>query len=160
MNRWIIFLATGFYSGLCPKAPGTAGSFAAMVIYCIMGAVFKEKTGVIIACVFAIGLLPAIIISDSAEKIFNEKDPQKVVIDEFFGLWITFVFVPFSFKVALIGFVLFRIFDICKPFPINYLQRIKGGLGIMIDDLLAGLYVRIIFALLLYFQGNIPFKII
>ncbi len=159
LNKIIKFFATGFYSGTIPKAPGTMGSLVALVIYCIIGVVFKEKSEKIISLLFAFGTFPAIIICDQAEKMFSEKDPQRVVIDEFFGMWLTFIFLPFSFASAIIGFILFRIFDIIKPFPINSLQSIKGGLGIMIDDLFAGAYARIILAVLFYFKDYIPFAI-
>ena len=159
LNFFMKFLATGFYTGTIPKAPGTFGSLAACAIYCLIGVLFPEQSGTFIALVFAFGTFPAIIICDFAEKMFSEKDPQRVVIDEFFGLWLSFIFLPFSFKTALLGFLLFRFFDIVKPFPINSVQKIKGGLGIMFDDIIAGTYSRILLGILLYFKDYLPFSL-
>lgn len=159
MENIVKFLATGFYSGLSPKAPGTVGSVTALGIYIVLGMFFKNDISVIITIIFAAGVIPATIVCNMAEKIYGEKDPQKVVIDEFFGQWLTFIFLPFSIKAAFIGFILFRIFDILKPFPINVLQKIRGGIGIMIDDLLAGLFAAVILHGILYYEYLLPVKI-
>jgi phosphatidylglycerophosphatase A len=82
----------------------------------------------------------------------NEKDPSHIVIDEFAGLWLTLLFVQPSYKNAIAGFILFRIFDIAKPFGIRKMEKFKKGWGIMLDDLLAGLYSNLILQSLVFFK--------
>ena len=87
--------------------------------------------------------------SGKAEKIFNKKDCRYIVIDEVAGIFISLLFVPYSLKVALIGFFLFRIFDALKPFPAAKLQDLTGSAGIMLDDVIAGIYTNIVLQVVL-----------
>ncbi|MFW6366111.1 MAG: phosphatidylglycerophosphatase A [Spirochaetota bacterium] len=131
-------LYTGFYTGLVPVAPGTAGTVLALVLYMIVQT-HAGRCGLFINMVVVLILLyPAILLGDHAERETGIKDPQVVVLDEMMGYWITMFMVPYSVSAAIAGFVLFRFFDILKPWPIRSLQRLKGGLGIMIDDYVAG----------------------
>jgi len=82
-------------------------------------------------------------LSARAEAIFNKKDARQIVIDDFYGMWVSLLFLPYSFKLSLAGFILFRIMDGLKPYPIYKVERLKGGLGVMGDDLLAGIFVNI-----------------
>lgn len=140
----VILLSTGFYSGQMPIAPGTFGTIAAMIIYFLVALVVPDYVQYIFPALFIVGLIPAVKVCDEAEKIFSVKDPQNVVIDEFWGYFLAVSFHAYSWKMALLAFVLFRIFDIIKPYPIYSLQKIKAGWGIMIDDLIAGLYANLI----------------
>ena len=85
-------------------------------------------------------LYPSIKLEDEGEAYFGKKDPSEVVLDEMMGYWISVLFYPFSWMIAVYAFILFRFMDIVKPYPINKLQNLRGGLGIMADDFIAGIY--------------------
>ena len=140
VNKIKEILFTGFYSGYSPVAPGTAGSVVGMCILIAMYFIFNQHFFWANIILIVVSLYPAVLLGDSAVKFFGEKDPQQVVLDEMQGIWITMIFVPFNWITILIGFALFRIFDILKPYPINKIQELEGGLGIMADDWLAGIY--------------------
>jgi len=148
------FLFTGFYSGYCPVAPGTAGTFVAMLLYILHNILFGEMLGdliIYVNLVIVIVLIyPSIKLGDAAEVFYKTKDPQQVVLDEMMGYWIGILFIPFSFTGAFAAFLLFRIFDIIKPFPARNLESLKGGLGIMLDDYIAGIYTCICMNILIY----------
>jgi phosphatidylglycerophosphatase A len=148
MDRLIMFIATGAYSGYLPKAPGTWGSILGVGLWaCLHNLELLPYAGVI-AALFIIGTACA----GSAEKIVDRGDPGLVVIDEIVGQLIALAAVPFHPVAALLGFVLFRIFDIFKPFPVNWLDKhIHGGLGIMLDDVVAGLYALLVLQIFLKF---------
>jgi phosphatidylglycerophosphatase A len=137
MDRLIMVLATGLYSGYLPKAPGTWGSVVGLVLYYFLHAVALPTYLIIVGVLLVVGFF----VAGSAEKILDRKDPGCVVIDEIVGLLITLAAAP-PFPLAwLLGFVLFRFFDIIKPFPVRWVdERIQGGVGIMLDDVVAGLF--------------------
>ncbi|PKL37911.1 MAG: phosphatidylglycerophosphatase A [Spirochaetae bacterium HGW-Spirochaetae-1] len=138
-------LFTGFYSGYVPLAPGTAGTFVGMIFYFLEYLIFGPRVSPWVNVGVAVILLyPAIKLGDAGELYFGKKDPQEVVLDEMMGYWITMMFLPFSIKLSILGFILFRIMDVLKPYPAGKLQELKGGLGIMIDDYIAGVYACII----------------
>lgn len=149
------FLFTAFYSGYCPKAPGTAGTFVAMAIYIAENIVFSgannDLLNIVNLIIVSLLIYPSVKLSDYAEEFYNSKDPQSVVIDEVIGYWISVLFLPFSFSYAFLAFILFRLFDIVKPFPARGLQSLSGGLGIMIDDIIAGVYALIVMHIADYF---------
>ncbi|HNX23339.1 MAG TPA: phosphatidylglycerophosphatase A [Spirochaetota bacterium] len=138
------FFFTAFYSGYSPIAPGTAGTLVATALYILENLIFSETDSSslnLFNLVFIILIIyPSIKLGDAAEKFYKSKDPQHVVLDEMLGYWIGVLFIPFSFTYAVIAFILFRIFDIIKPFPARSLESLTGGLGIMMDDIIAGLY--------------------
>jgi phosphatidylglycerophosphatase A len=143
-------LATGFGSGLAPLAPGTAGTLVGIPLYLL----FSVLTWPIwLITVLAFTCL-AWYVSDEAERLFGRKDAQCIVIDEIAGLqWTLFWVDPTVAHVAL-GFVLFRLFDITKPFPARRFQdRLPGGLGIVADDLVAGVYGNMALQLLIRWLG-------
>lgn len=148
------FFFTGFYSGYSPVAPGTAGTFVAMVIYILENIFFADMLGdsiiYINVVIVLILIYPSIKLGDAAEVFFKVKDPQQVVLDEMMGYWIGVFFIPFSFTGAAAAFLLFRVFDIIKPFPARNAESLKGGLGIMLDDYIAGIYTCICMNLLIY----------
>lgn len=140
-----MFIASGAYTGYLPKAPGTWGSLIGVGLWAGMQRLeLLPYTGIVFA-LFVIGAACA----GSAEKILDRGDPGIVVIDEIVGQLIALAAAPFHPGAALLGFVLFRFFDILKPFPINWLDKhIHGGLGIMFDDVVAGLYSLLILQLI------------
>ena len=132
-----MFIATGFYSGYLPKAPGTWGSLVGLVLFFLLHNLSLEIYLAVVAGIFLIGTFA----SGEAEKIMDRQDPGLVVIDEIVGMLITMIAIPATPLAMALGFVLFRIFDIWKPFPIGFVdQRFHGGLGIMLDDIVAGIY--------------------
>ena len=148
--------------GYLPIAPGTWGSAVGVAIYMSMRAAFLHflrKTGSLDSLIFPLFLLIGIFVitgfgiwaATKAETLFGKKDPGAVVVDEVSGQLITFLFLPLgaSFGVIVVGFILFRLFDIFKPYPIRRLEALGGGLGIMADDVLAGVYAATLLQLLL-----------
>ncbi len=137
-----VIIATWFGAGLSPKAPGTVGSLAALPF--AWGILYVSGwPGLLLAvvAVFGVGLWA----SHGYTSISGDHDPGPVVIDEVAGQWLTLCVVPLEWPWFLAGFVLFRIFDIFKPWPVGWLDRhVKGAMGIMIDDIAAGLYAVII----------------
>lgn len=137
MNQLIIALATGFYVGLLPKAPGTWGSLAAFIPWFFLKDIPLPAYLTVLAILFVIGFF----VSGSAEKILDRPDAGPIVIDEILGMFITLTLAPPHPAAWILGFILFRIFDIFKPFPVSWFdQQIHGGIGIMMDDVIAGLY--------------------
>ena len=131
----IQFLALGFGSGLAPKAPGTFGTLIAIPLFYLM-AQFSTSTYALIVTLMAIA---GIYICGKGAKHMGVHDHPAIVWDEIVGYLITMFMIPWSWHSVLLGFVLFRIFDILKPWPISYLDKnCHGGFGIMIDDVVAG----------------------
>ena len=135
------FLAFGFGSGLAPKAPGTFGTLAAIPVYLLMTHLSWPWYLAATALSFVVGVY----LCNRASDMLGVHDHGGIVWDEFVGLWLTLYLIPLEWQWLLLGFVLFRFFDIIKPFPIKWLdQKVSGGFGIMIDDVVAGLYAWII----------------
>ncbi len=139
MDTFFLAIATGLYSGKLPKAPGTWGSlFALLPCFLLRGLGITEYL-IVTAIIFIVGTVAA----GAAEKIMDKPDPGSIVIDEIAGIFITFIAMPApnSPLCWLLGFVFFRLFDIVKPFPVSWFdQCFHGGLGIMLDDIMAGIY--------------------
>lgn len=148
-SRWTHFLGLGLGSGLSPVAPGTFGSVAALVLYFPISLL---PTLTYVGLVIAALALGVHICQEVADDLGVE-DPGAVVWDEFVGLWIALTFVPSGWYWLLGGFVLFRAFDILKPWPVSYFDRMGGGLGIMLDDVAAGIYTLIVLQLLFVFMS-------
>ncbi|MDW7771586.1 MAG: phosphatidylglycerophosphatase A [Desulfobulbaceae bacterium] len=137
MDRLFMFIASGAYSGYLPKAPGTWGSLLGLGLWLGLRRLELIPYLSVVAALFIIGTA----CSGAAEKILDRGDPGIVVIDEIVGLFIALAAAPYHPSAILSGFLLFRIFDILKPFPAGWLDtHIHGGLGIMLDDVIAGLY--------------------
>ena len=131
----IFLLAFGFGSGFAPKAPGTAGTLLAVLIHLILVNLPPWIHGTIIFAAFFIGIW----ICGRTAEYLGVHDHEGIVWDEFVGYWVMMFLVPSSWLWVSFGFVLFRILDIFKPWPISVVDRqVGGGLGIMLDDLLAG----------------------
>lgn len=142
------FLALGFGSGLSPKAPGTAGTIASIPIWFWLAEQSLLFQSVFLAATFFIGIY----FCDKTGKDLGVQDHGAIVWDEFVGFWLTMMFAPAGFLWLLVGFFLFRLFDIWKPWPINYLDKhVHGGLGVMLDDVLAGVFAGLLLYLVSIF---------
>lgn len=140
MTRLAVFIATAGYCGYFPIAPGTVGSAAGLVVYLLVWWAQSPPLEVaLIALIFAAGTWAA----THAERFFGGIDPGPVVIDEVLGMLVTLAFIPAGWSAALTGFVLFRVFDVIKPYPANRLEKFHGGFGIMADDAMAGVYANL-----------------
>ena len=140
MTRLAVFVATVGYCGYFPFAPGTVGSAAGLVVYALVWWSGSPAVEVIlIAALFAAGVWAGTV----AEQYFGGIDPGPIVIDEVVGMLITLAFIPVGWSGALAGFVLFRIFDVIKPFPAARFERLHGGLGVMADDAMAAVYANL-----------------
>jgi phosphatidylglycerophosphatase A len=155
-----VFIATGFGAGFIPFGPGTWGSLVGLLIAYGLIAAFGADALLLQNILIVAGLVFAglgVWASGRAEKVFGRKDAGQIVIDEVFGQIISFVFIaPYLASLGanwrwlmIAGFALFRAFDIFKPYPINGLQGLSGGIGVMMDDALAGVYAAAVLSLLL-----------
>ena len=146
-----VWIATGLGAGYFPVAPGTAGSLVGLALVVALRQTSLDAAGLAASLaalafvLFALGVWSA----GKAEKVFGRIDPGQVVIDEVLGQVVTFIATPRISRMGLIaGFILFRIFDIVKPFPAGRAERFPGGWGIMLDDLVAGFYSLIALVIL------------
>ena len=140
MDKLIVALATGFYSGKIPFAPGTWGSVFALIPWYFCRGLSLASYLIVLAALFVVGFLTA----GSAEKILDRPDPGCIVIDEILGIFVTLTLAPNHPVAWLLGFVLFRILDVLKPFPVSWLDtHLHGGIGIMMDDVMAGIYALV-----------------
>jgi phosphatidylglycerophosphatase A len=142
------FLALGFGSGLVPRAPGTAGTVAAIPIYLLVSALNLPVYLVLVALMFLAGIA---ICAHTARRL-GVHDHPGIVWDEIVGYLVTMALAPAGWLWIVIGFVLFRLFDIVKPWPIRWLDKhVHGGFGIMLDDLLAGLFAAAVLQGVVFF---------
>jgi phosphatidylglycerophosphatase A len=149
---WATLTATFFGVGHLKPAPGTWGSLATVILWALASShipIGSRTYATIISAiaVTAIGIPAATLVA----RGYGVKDPQFVVIDEVAGQLIALIAVPLAWKTFLAGFILFRVFDMWKPFPVRHLERLPEGTGIVVDDLAAGLYALGIMHLLLHF---------
>ena len=141
-------LAFGFGSGLAPKAPGTVGTAFAILPWIWL----SQQSHIVYASLLAVAIVMGIYICDKTSKDMGVHDHPGIVWDEFCGYWLTMFLIPATWQWAIAGFLLFRLFDILKPWPINWLdKKVSGGFGIMIDDLLAAVFAWLILQSFLYF---------
>jgi phosphatidylglycerophosphatase A len=147
MTRLAVFLASFGYVGYFPIAPGTAGSAAALALYALVRwSASPLVEGVVLVAVALVGTWSASI----AERQFGVTDPGQIVIDEVLGMLMTLAFVSLTWPGVVVGFFVFRALDIVKPFPANAAERLHGGLGVMADDAMSGVYGNIIVRVLLW----------
>ena len=143
-------LAFGFGSGLAPKAPGTFGTLMAIPLYLLLSQLPLLVYAVVLVVFFLVGIY---LCGKTADDL-GVHDHPGIVWDEFVGFWITMFAAPAGLLWLVIGFALFRLFDIWKPWPIKIFDKnMESGLGIMIDDVLAGIYALIIIQVLAYLVG-------
>ncbi|HHL18888.1 MAG TPA: phosphatidylglycerophosphatase A [Thiothrix sp.] len=146
------FLAFGFGAGLAPIGPGTFGTLVAIPIYLLMQPLSLGGYLLLVALISLFGIW---LCGASATKL-GLKDPGGIVWDEIAGFLVTMTLAPQGWQWIAIGFVFFRIFDIWKPWPILRIdQQVEGGLGIMLDDIIAGLYALIVLQVLAYTMPNL-----
>jgi phosphatidylglycerophosphatase A len=148
VTRLAVFVATVAYCGYFPIAPGTVGSAAGLLVYLLVWWAQSPvlEVGLIVG-LFAAGVWSGTV----AERYFGGIDPGPIVIDEVVGMLITLAFIPVGVSGALTGFLLFRIFDVIKPYPAGRFERLHGGLGIMADDAMAGVYANLVLRLAIHF---------
>jgi phosphatidylglycerophosphatase A len=141
----ILLLATGFGVGYSPVAPGTLGTLIAIPVYYFLSNILSPIYEITLVGFFFLSVW----VSENAERLFGKKDDQRIVIDEVIGFLITMLWVPQTLLFVIIGFFLFRFFDILKPFPIRRLEKgFKGGFAVVLDDVVAGVYANIILRLI------------
>jgi len=141
MSRFFLLIATGFGVGYSPIAPGTLGTLVAIPLYYFLSNIPSPLYEITLIGFFFLSVW----ISENAEIFFSKKDDQRIVIDEIVGFLITMLWVPKTLPFIIMGFFLFRFFDILKPFPIRRLEKkLRGGYGVVLDDVLAGVYANII----------------
>ena len=139
-DRVALVLATGFGAGYGPIAPGTWGSIPGLIAFWGLDRIGAWTAAAGAAFAAAIGVWAA----GRAELLFGEKDPGRVVIDEVAGQMVTLLFLPARPLVLLVGFLLFRVLDVLKPWPARGFEALPGGSGIMADDLMVGVYANLI----------------
>jgi phosphatidylglycerophosphatase A len=145
-NFFIKLLATGFYSGYLPLAPGTYGTIVALPFYWILTR-YDHNTYLTVTVIL---ILLACYVSHEAGKLFKEVDCQYIVIDEIAGFLVTMFFIPPTISAVIGGFILFRIFDSLKPWPIYQIeQKVPGGTGVVADDIAAGIYANLVLRIIL-----------
>ena len=146
------YLSCGLGSGLLPRMPGTWGSLIAIPFFYIFSKLPLWQYGLLLVITFAVGVA----LCGYSEKAFRKKDHSSIVWDEMVGMWITLCYAPFRWDVLIIGFILFRIFDIFKPWPINWLHKhLPGGWGVMVDDAAAGVVAWALLQLWILFLPTI-----
>ncbi|MFH1640600.1 MAG: phosphatidylglycerophosphatase A [Candidatus Omnitrophota bacterium] len=132
-------ISSCFYLGYLPLIPGTFASLAGVFIFFLVRGSLAAH--IILTLIL---IILGFTVSSRAERIFEKKDARYIVIDEVSGMLISFLFVPFDLRVVIIGFFLFRILDTFKPYPADRIQEFKGSIGVMGDDITAGVYTNII----------------
>jgi len=149
INFFEKFIGSGFYTGYSPYISGTVGSLAALIIYLIPG---FENLFIIVPAII-IFMVYGIYVGNKFESEYG-KDPSQCTFDELVGNWISLIDIPKTIGIIITAFFLWRILDIIKPPPARNLERLKGGLGIMIDDVITGIYTLIIMHLVVYLLGT------
>jgi phosphatidylglycerophosphatase A len=153
MRRLVILLATWWGVGFTPLASGTAGTLAAIPLFLLLS---LFPLSIYLPCVLGLGLL-ACWVAGKAEVIFGERDSRHIVIDEVVGFCVTMIALPPTWPYLVGGFCLFRCFDILKPPPIRLIeQKVRGGYGVVLDDVLAGIYASISLRIIAIF---LPFTV-
>jgi len=144
-NFLIKAISTVFFIGYLPLVPGTFGSIAAIGLFYLLKPAGLAVYFLAILLIIFLGLLTA----GRAEKLLNKKDPSCIVIDEVVGMLIALSFMPPDLKIVILAFIIFRILDMLKPFPAIRLQNLHGAIGIIGDDLVAGIYTNIVLQVIL-----------
>lgn len=139
-------IGSGFYTGYIPKASGTFASLLAYIIFLIPG--FENPTFLML--LISVSIVVGVKIADKFESIYG-KDPSQFTLDEFIGSWISLLFLPKKVWFIFPAFFVWRLLDIYKPFPANYFEKLKGGWGVILDDVISGIYTFILIQLLNHF---------
>jgi phosphatidylglycerophosphatase A len=140
MRFFVLLFATGLGTGYSPIAPGTMGTLLSVPVYLLLSRIPSPLYEITLIAFFFLSIW----LSDNGERYFGKKDDGRIVIDEVMGFFLTMLWIPGTALTIVIGFFLFRFFDIFKPFPIRHVERrCKGGWGVVLDDVLAGIYANI-----------------
>lgn len=143
-QRWLdggaTFIATAGYSGYAGIVPGTVGSLVGLLLYLPMAERSLALSLGAVVLLFFLGVFA----STHVATLWRVKDPHPIVVDEVVGMWISLLFVPFEWVYFIAAFLAFRFFDIVKPFPARQLEWLRGGWGIMLDDVAAGIYANLV----------------
>ncbi len=150
INFFEKLIGSGFYTGYVKKASGTFGSLAGLVIYLIPG--FENPS--IMIFFITLFILIGLPIARKFEVIYGE-DPKEYTNDEVIGMWITLLFIPKKIWWMLLGFLIWRAMDIIKPFPARKLESVKNGWGVILDDIMAGIYSFILLQLIIFYFNKI-----
>ena len=143
LRALVTFLATGACAGYAPLAPGTAGSLIGLLLVRFAFASIYKSSPAGFLMLFGVVFTLACCVANCAERIFAERDSSSIVLDEILGMIATMFGNPASWTWLIAGFTLFRLFDIIKPWPASWFDRMQGGVGIMLDDLAAAFYANI-----------------
>ena len=147
-DKVFVFFATGLGIGFLPFFPGTLGSVLALPLCYLLVPIQPFIAGGIIVIIVLLSMW----IAGKAERVLRQKDPGKIVIDEIAGVMVTFIGVPFDLLNVVVGFLIFRIMDILKPYPARLLEKkLPGGVGVVMDDVVAGLYSNFLLRILMVF---------
>jgi phosphatidylglycerophosphatase A len=141
VTRLAVFLASFGYVGYFPVVPGTAGSAAGLALFALLhwtGVPLLDLAVAVVLC--AVGVWSGTI----AERHYARDDPGQVVMDEVVGMLVTLLFLPFSWRLAVAGFLVFRVLDVIKPYPASRFDNLAGGLGIMGDDVASAIYANLL----------------
>ncbi|MGH7839203.1 MAG: phosphatidylglycerophosphatase A family protein [Candidatus Binataceae bacterium] len=144
MRGLVTFLATGGYVGYMPLMPGTAGAVLGLIFSKWLCTPLWMRAPAAFVMLFGVLFVAAGFVAGSAERDFGGHDAAQIVIDEVFGMIAAMFLNPGGWLVLLGGFALFRAFDIIKPWPASYFDRFNGGMGVMLDDLAAGIYANLV----------------
>jgi len=147
-DKLVKMLSTWFFVGNIPGAPGTAASAVAV----LMAIIFSTNT-ILYIFVFTIVTILGFKVSGRMEEILDRKDPGCIVIDEVAGIMVALFLLPLTWPIVITAFFLFRAFDMFKIYPVNKFEQIHGGAGVMIDDLVAGLYTNIVMQIAVRWAG-------
>ena len=139
-------ISSGIFIGYLPLAPGTLGSLLAVVLFFLLYGYVLNIFWLFLPFLYFLGVWTA----SYCEELWG-KDSGRIVIDEIVGMFVTLVFLPVNVKIVWLGFFIFRAFDIIKPPPIRWLERLPQGWGVMTDDLIAGIYANLVLRLIIYF---------
>jgi phosphatidylglycerophosphatase A len=139
MIRLILLLASGLGAGFSPFAPGTAGTLVAIPIELLLSPIRSPVYELTLLTFFFFSSW----IAERAQNHWQKRDDQRIVIDEIMGYFLTMLWIPKTLLLISVGFLLFRLLDIVKPFPCRQLERVRGGFGVVLDDVFAGIYANI-----------------
>lgn len=146
LNLFEKILGSAFFTGYIKFASGTFGSLAAILIYLIPG--FENPTIMLIA--ISVSTVVGIKLGTKFEAVYG-KDPSQFVLDEVVGTWISLIFVPKTILFVSLSFIIWRIMDILKPFPARTVEKLKGGKGIVLDDIISAIYTLVLIQIVIYF---------
>ena len=139
MIRLILLLASGLGAGFSPFAPGTVGTMVAIPMELLFSSIFSPVYELTILTFFFFSSW----IAEKAQNHWQKRDDQRIVIDEIMGYFLTMLWIPKTLLFISVGFLLFRLLDIVKPFPCRQLEKVRGGFGVVLDDVFAGIYANI-----------------